>query len=628
MRLYGEKDIQSSTPDGLNKRAIITGALLWLAFSVVVVALRGVRWDESFQFAQVLLDLIPYPDDHPMVQHVNNMFCAQTYLSAAVMWLDPNPLFTCGYRNILHFLIKLLPFFLFGTLLTRRIMGGHITALLAFLAGQGFWNVYPSYWWPIVSANGAIGLGFALLSLYFVCADRPRLAFAFAAAMPAIHIGQCPPVLAIACLYFVHSVWTRRPHFLREALSGLAIGLCVTALSGAVYLYARVPPPESGPYFSNVPWKNIWLGFMHGYNYHRELKFGEDQIVLVWMALLGTATAYLEFKDGKRGPWLWLGLYGWVVCVIVWATMAAHYALGDHLPPIFTNWLPYRLANHLTPLLVVMMAALIMKSAPNYIRDSLLLAPLLAVAFGANASHAFLLLGGMTTYFVYLRLQENRPVAYGWLALTGAACFLLWLAFDAYAYWWMAGWALAIAVALYETLAPPANVHRYWQHAAACACAIIVAHLLWGQWQGRNNIIERLEQTPFEQQTAAYLAQHAAPDTMLILPMQLWCMQERLGYPVITEAASLSWIPYHKTIGQALWKIYKDIYGVDLTSYTPMQSWLASYRNVWTKRTPAQWAQIGHEYNSQFVIAPDFIDLQLPLLIESKTLRLYQIPAT
>ena len=177
--------------------AYVSGALFWLLFSVVAVVVRGPHWEESFQFAQVLLGQIAYPQGHPMVQHANNLFCIQTYLSAALMWLDPNPVLTCGYRNVLHIFAKLLPFFLFGTLLSRRIIGGHMAALLAFLAGQGFWNAYPSYVWPESATNGVIGLGFAMLTLFFFAADRPRIAFALVGAMPAVHIGQFPPVLAV-----------------------------------------------------------------------------------------------------------------------------------------------------------------------------------------------------------------------------------------------------------------------------------------------------------------------------------------------------------------------------------------------------------------------------------------------
>ena len=44
------------------------GCALWVAFSVVAMLLRGVRWDENFEFAQAMTGQVPYPDGHPMVQ--------------------------------------------------------------------------------------------------------------------------------------------------------------------------------------------------------------------------------------------------------------------------------------------------------------------------------------------------------------------------------------------------------------------------------------------------------------------------------------------------------------------------------------------------------------------------------
>ena len=365
---------------------------------------------------------------------------------------------------------------------------------------------------------------------------------------------------------------------------------------------------------------------MHGYNYHRELRFGEDQIVLVWMALLGTAAASIEWKSGKKGPWLWICFYGWAICLIVWGIMGLHYVLGDQIPPILINWLPYRLPNHLPPLLVVMMAGIILKPNPAYTRDLFLLGPLIAVAFGMNGSYAFLLLGGATTYFVVQCFHGRRIPSTIWLTLTGMGCLLLWLAFGAYAYWWFGGFVLALGVVRCETRASMPEVPWHWGKGVACACGFVLLVLLWQQWQERDKVVERLKKTPFEEKVAAYVSEHASRDTMLIIPMQLWDMQERLGYPVITEAASLSWIPYRKTIGPALWKIYRDVYKIDITDATPMGSWLAVYRQAWTKRTSAEWARIGAEYNSKYVIAPDFFDLQLPLILEGNLLRLYEIP--
>ena len=76
-----------TTPRGLRN-----GVLLWLVFGAAAVALRGVRWDEDYEFAQAILRSIPYPEGHPLFQYTRGMFSVQPYSLAALMTLFPGPL--------------------------------------------------------------------------------------------------------------------------------------------------------------------------------------------------------------------------------------------------------------------------------------------------------------------------------------------------------------------------------------------------------------------------------------------------------------------------------------------------------------------------------------------------------
>jgi len=619
----------------LQCRWACAGVLCWIAFAVVAVAVRGPRWEESYEFGQVLLGLIPYPEGHPIRQHVGNMFCLQNYVTAALMHLSPEPWLVCGFRNALYLVARSVPFFLFGLLLTRRVAWAHAIAAVAFLGSHGMHNAYPAMVWPTMATNGAIGAGASLLALYFFAAGRTRAAYFMAAVMPAIHIGQCPPILAVAALHALINFRSGTETFRRDAIAGLAGGLVVTGISLAFFMVWRVPPPASGPYHGEVPWKAVWQGYMHAYNDHRVLQFGRDQIVLVWMAVLGSVLALTEFKEGRRGPWFWMGAYGWFICLIVWSIMALHYMLGDNVPPVLLNWMPYRLPNHLVPLLVVMMLAVTEDALPVRAGAFLIMIALAAVAGGIHEDHLFLALSGVATHAVYFRLKADRRLALFWLLGVAAGCLVLSFTFSGFEYWWLGGWALAAFLEwLNRGCLSARRTVRFTPAAlAGCIVAAVAATLgacLHEQWQNRNTpVIESLHRTPFEEDVRRYLAQRGDDTAMLLVPMQLWSLQERLNHPVMTEGATLSWIPYRKSLGPILHKMFKEIYGVDLASPKKPKKgqWLYGSRELWMQRSVQDWQRLGAEYDFSYVLALKEFPLKLPVAVDGAPFQLYAIPA-
>lgn len=183
---------------------IALGGLAWVAFAIVAVLLRGVRLEESYEFAQVLLGRIRYPEGHPLALHVRNTFTMQTYVSALLMLLSPSPGWVCGVRNVLYVVAKTLPCYLLGVGLSRRIVTGHLAAILAFLCAQGFTCAYQSSAWPIISTNGVIGLGFPLAALGLLAMGALGSAYFMIGVMPAVHLGQTLPLFLVAGVHMVY----------------------------------------------------------------------------------------------------------------------------------------------------------------------------------------------------------------------------------------------------------------------------------------------------------------------------------------------------------------------------------------------------------------------------------------
>jgi len=98
------------------------GVLFWLLFCVVAVLIRGVRWDETFEHAQVITGQAPYPEGHPLRVYVRGAFSLQTYASAAALALGAGPALVCGARNVLFLLGTVLPVFLLHRLGVRELI--------------------------------------------------------------------------------------------------------------------------------------------------------------------------------------------------------------------------------------------------------------------------------------------------------------------------------------------------------------------------------------------------------------------------------------------------------------------------------------------------------------------------
>ncbi|MBI5092384.1 MAG: hypothetical protein HZB26_08065 [Candidatus Hydrogenedentes bacterium] len=617
------------------KLMVVLGALWWVMFSALAVVLRGVRWDDSYEYAQVLLNLIHYPDGHPMLLNSRNSFCLQTYITAAIMWILPGPSAACGFRNVLYILSGTLPAYLLGSLVSRRAIAGHAAALLAFMLAPGFTDAYPTESWPILSGYGVIGLGFALCTLCFVAIDRPGAAFFMVGLMPAIHLGQFPPILVIACLYAADACWRGRRDVVRSALAGGCAGLAVTGGSLLILLFVSVAPPVSGPYSSSIPWIAVWQGYLAHFNYHRILHVGIDQLVLFWAVLLGSVLIIVERRRSICGPGSWLGIYGWAIALIVWGAMAIHCYLGNQMPPSLLAWMPYRLPNHLAPLLVALMASLLttVRSAPGL---GLLLVPAIVCAgLGIDKKTIFLVLCGATVHAVFVMTREDRWVARLWLLACVTGCYGLSRTLgDYYALVALGGWLAAVAAAWADRMAG----YRRWTEAyslwlTGIAVLVTATGLLYGQWQHRADAPqELLTINPFEEEVTSYLYDRNEQDAMIAVPPLQVRSQERLNHPVTGDASTIPWVPYHKSVAPIIAKFFKDLYGIDLTRppgkiSTLDFSLILKYGDVWRRRSVQEWQTIGGEYGFRYVIMLSDVPLQLPVAVDGSPFRMYAIPA-
>ncbi len=611
-------------------RSVWRGGLVWLAFSVIAVAVRGVRWEENYEFAQILLGWIQYPEGHPVYQHTRNAFSLQAYLTAAVMRLYSEPWLACGLRNVLYLLAKILPFYLLGAFLTKRTSWGHVCALAAFFVGQGFTRAYPTLPWPMFAGNGVVGMGFALTALALLCMGNLRTAFIIVGLMPALHIGQCPPIMAVAFLYGLVILKEDRREDLRKILSGLAIGGAGSVAALGIWFVLKVALPEAGPYVSDIDPGIVWRGYLEHYAAHRGLGIGKDQIVLVWMLFLGFATVFLPNSGTKYPSALrWVAAYGFILAVTVWAIMLVHYAMGVEVPYVLISWMPYRLPNHLAPLLVTLMVVVIAGKKPF---GPLGLVPLVAIALtsvGPDGEHAFTFLSGSAAGAIWFQAEERPWPRHIWLLLSACAWHQFHLAGWVDGKYFVYGIALAIVLHQVSLRKPTGILPLSWRPRLVHGfCVVVVGIMLLGQWQTRDDRpAGRLGRSEFDQNVKDYLTKQGDPNAMICVPNLQWRLQATLGFPVITDAATLTWIPYHPSLGPTLDKLYSDLYEIRLTPEGGKDHTISDWQAVWSGRSAQEWRALGQEYNFRHVWTPTHIELDLPVGVDDKDFRLYTIPA-
>jgi hypothetical protein len=347
------------------EKRLLGGAGLWLLFCVVAVALRGVRWEETYEHALMITGNVPYPDGHPSYVYARNVFSLQSYASALLLSLVDSPLLINGLRNLLHLCFTTIPVFLMGAWCTGSVRWGHAAAVLVLVGvHQDFQSYYPMVPWPNMYGIGQIGMGCALLALSLIIAGKARAAGFLLGLMVAVHIGQLPVVLAVALLA---AAWHYRQGglaLIRTGAAGFCAGLAVSLVFLVVQQFLfKVPLPSAPPYGAEGDVHAIWHGYSSLYDIHRFFPrfnpFAHSLILMFAALLFGAEAAWREYRSqGRPGTFALIFAYILIVCLTVWVSMALHRAMGDQVPFLLLGWMPYRLTNHLAPILLVLVLSL------------------------------------------------------------------------------------------------------------------------------------------------------------------------------------------------------------------------------------------------------------------------------
>lgn len=634
--------------EGVRVRSEIRrGLIAWVVFCFVAVALRGVRWDEQYEFAQVVTHSVGYPEHHPYLYCTRNALNLQIYATSALYWLCPSPAVVNGFRNVLYLMSTVIPVYLLGSVLSRRALWGHAAAILILMGiHEEFDACYQMFAWPSYGSTGHVGLGYALATVaLFLGGCAPVGAFLLGL-MPCIHIGQMPIVLFFSALFFADH-WRRNGT--RKVVSlfvGAAAGLAVCAIVWLNKESVQIPLPSSGPYYSEADPLRVWAGYVSQDSLRalpgRPTDYTNSFILLAAALLLAGCGAFLERRNASRDagrPWAWLCVYLFPVGAAVWGVMAIHYLLGARVPFVLISWMPYRFANHAAYILLALLPALLAAEGCRNAACNTSGRTILACVFAFAAVRP--LVGYMLPTTIYTRYAAGGEGILFFLCGAALASVILRLE----AVQWPRKALVIVAVALVFVLA------AFHQFGAFCAVLGFGALTFfqfarlprWASsrvtvWAALTTALaclvvqqtlnrQHLPMTDFDRQIVQFLKDRGEPDVMLLARPEQYTLQAKTAHPVMADTCLAPWIPYMPTIGPAIQKIHQDFYGQTFELDASGQAIVTRpWSEIWRERSIEEWQRLGREYSARYIISPNIVPLSLKPLIKGDADTLYEIP--
>lgn len=617
------------------RQAFWLGLLFWVAIAALGIALRGIRWEETYERAQAITGMVPYPDDHPFAQYARAAIGFHYYLSAALMHYIPDAAVICGYRSVWSAAFALIPVYIIAFLLTRKLWLAHLSTLLSMAEVHLFFcSHYALQVWPDKFTAGTIGQGYALFILAAFMARRWRTAFLLLGLMPIVHIGHMPTVLGVGVLAGLWLAVGPHPDRKGIGLSFLA-GLCGTVIFVLVHHHFRLPAPVAGPYFSDQDLVDAWRRYEFYEDIHRAPTatprfgaFANSIMALAGLLLVSAACWRIDFQRGTRpSPFAWIGWYAFGSAAAVSAAKGGQWLLGEQVPFLIIGWLPFRSPNVCAVLLVPALVYAIACIGPKGVSAArvmivpavLALRPLLSVllpedvytSYVAPPEHGLFLLFGLAMATLWTALWKGSPrFALGWAGVLT----LCWIAL-AWEHQFGAFLVATGAAAGFVPLLGELRWHRSALSLGACTAIALLVGLLFAL---RQDYKPGLMNTPFESEVAAVIAREAQPGEIVLTPHWHIDWQEKLNQPVFATFETPLFLTYYRPLAATIEKMMTDAY--DIRFGQPWDYQLDSWRS-WSQ---AEWLQLAKTYNIRFVLAPNSVALPLTPVLPGGSLTLWR----
>lgn len=621
-----------------------------------IVGLLFARWQYAVEPGQALAGLVQLPRDNPWYFLSVKTWSLNHQVAAGLLKLG---LSERGVSLLFSGLAGLLSFQAIGVIafaLGRNAIGAIGVCLLAvYILGTQVPGVtYPQSLFGSSHTNGMIGLSLILLALALLGAGSFRLGGFLLGLAPALHGSLaiwavlCIGVAAIPDLrYITNSLWRVRGF--------VAAGAALSVISLMAFLWlargAEVAPSSAvlADYVAEFlrHWDVLW----------RPFSWLRDPVVLIFVGWVTGCVALLLRGDPLSREARWL-LRILLVSVLFGLAGSAFYWLPpEDMPRLIVMFMPSRLLNLMSIAAVPLALGLWVRYWQNvFVRTFLafvialqIAQPLPLAAFAAiSGALLFALLrldpsktrpavvmpGALLILFgLWLPTNELSPISAARLihqavslrGFVGLACVLVGGAFLLTSMRRRAGGRDSDPhPSILDRLKVPTG--KAALIAFVLASLGLTAQYAFTGWSNGDNILRRDDRS-------TVLREAARGSGLLLTCSDLAQIQLRTRRPVLLPGYPLDGLVYTPAIGPEMNRILMVVHGIDVLNPPkeirrrhPAGLLPSSGREVFEKRSTAEWQELGSQFGLVEVLCHADWNLALPQVARDVELALYRIP--
>ena len=580
------------------------GAFVTLAVSGVLGYYVGARgfpeWQVPVETAQVIAGIVRYPPGNPFFIYHLKLWTLLHQVCAALLAVGVSEIrlstILSGVTGMISFQALAMTTYAFS----RSAWLSIAAALVIFMGRAAEFGVrYPIFLLGTSHTYGSVGLSWLVLTAAIIGCGRYGLGLFLLGMAPALHPSLGVWLAVIAGLSFACQLRTTRawvlPHW-----RWFAAGVLVSAASLAVHLWTsrHVPPIDAATA------SRYLAAFTQLWDEHRQpMALGHAGVVLNIAAMLVGLIWLSFFRSALPASSTFLLTFVTVSGAVSLAGAAISYVPPDRLPSVLIMLMPTRVVN----VDAMMFGALVVGVAGAF-RDRVWARFLLtAVVAGLLLNHHELLSAhSVQTTWVAIDPRLLTLI----VLLGGAGLLIVGAAFDAWgrrqsdAPHWLGIIADLTTVAIVATAVIPSLLH----------------------------VPRRTDIATFRDRTNDGLfATAARAKGMLLTGGDLHLAQLRTRRPVLIDGGGLDGLPYAVAGAPETERILRDAYSIDFfhppseahgTGMIPK----AFNKKIWEDYTPAQWHDIRRAYNVTQVLTYNDWTLRLPIVAQSGSYLLYEIP--
>ena len=634
------------TGEGVSMGRILAwGALVWLVYSALQVAVSGIIPDQDLVPAQVIAGAVHYAPGHPHQIFYARVFNLPSFLAGALWALAPGAWISALRNCLFLFLSAFVPFGA-AAVLTRKPAWGHAAAAFGLTELiRRFEGIYPMWFFPDFNSDGHYGTCMAVLIVVLLLAGMWRWGGVFLGLLPAIHPTMAIIVWPWSVCYLFFACRRMTPGERRRLALSILAGLALCAAL-ALVIYATVPKTvPAAPYDAQANGPLIYRQFTAVTDYHRRLPVLLSYGYLVNPVALFALLAVLAWKPRSQSAAEvpdrhahWLLLLGGMIWALVYGAQLLRIVTGS-LPVPLQISMPGRFSNLSALLLIPLAVAAIsrVRQAPVVLTALLLVQVIFTPLSHDRLAHhfAFVVLGAAFASCVaeYRREPKFRMLAL--LAAGAVAASLVILYFteaERAVMLFLAGFVVCLMVASSRRLSLPS-----WSAPVSCALAILISIptvSAWDAW-GRQRFDAWYRVSPYDRQLSAWLRAHAAPNEPVLPPISPPSeLEAKIAQPVLMEAETLYLMTYMPSLAPVIGSMTRDLYGIDYADPAQIRrisvngrvptgapAWLAA----WRSRTREDWQALGRKYSFRLILSPTQTPLALTAVLPGPVWTLYRI---